>query len=107
MAEIPDTTNVSLLKNVSGSNHLTDIGTRGINNEELKISEWLNELSLKEQNKEWAEQVNTRREKHKKKTTKMKKIKHSQSSGHKPTKCMLLISGNEIGKINRRLGTVA
>ena len=41
VAEILDRTDISQWKHVSGINNTTDIGTRAINIEELKRSEWL------------------------------------------------------------------
>ena len=41
VAEILDTTDVSQWKHVSAINNTVDIGTRAINIEELKRSEWL------------------------------------------------------------------
>ena len=41
VAEILDTTNVPPWKHVSGIKNPADFGTRAINNEELKRSEWL------------------------------------------------------------------
>ena len=41
VAEILETTNVSQWKHVSGINNPADIGTRGIQIEELQRSEWL------------------------------------------------------------------
>ena len=59
MAEILDTTDVSQWKQVSGINNPADIGTRAINIEELKRSEWLTGLAwLKLPESEWPEQVN-------------------------------------------------
>ena len=59
VAEILDTTDVSLWKLVSGSNNPADIGTRAINIEELKRSEWLTGPAwLKRPESEWPEQVN-------------------------------------------------
>ena len=51
--EILDTTDVSQWKHVSGINNSADIGTRAINIEELKRSEW-----LKQPESEWPEEVN-------------------------------------------------
>ena len=59
VAEILDTTDVSQWKHVSGINILADIGTRAINIEELKRSEWLTGPAwLKRPESEWPEQVN-------------------------------------------------
>ena len=59
VAEILDTTNVSQWNHVSGSNNQADIGTRAINVDELKRSEWLTGPAwLKERENEWPEQVN-------------------------------------------------
>ena len=59
VAEILDTTNVSQWKHVSGINNPADIGTRAINIEELKRSEWLTGSAwLKRPESEWPEQVN-------------------------------------------------
>ena len=56
VAEILDTTDVS---RVSGINNPADIGTRAINIEELKRSEWLTGPAwLKQPENEWPEQVN-------------------------------------------------
>ena len=59
VAEILDTTDVSQWKHVSGINNPADIGTRAINIEELKRSEWLTGPAwLKRPESEWPEQVN-------------------------------------------------
>ena len=59
MAEILDTTDVSQWKRLSGINNPADIGTRAINIEELKRSEWLTGPAwLKRPESEWPEQVN-------------------------------------------------
>ena len=59
VAEILDTTDVSQGKHVSGINNPADIGTRAINIEELKRSEWLTGPAwLKRPESEWPEQVN-------------------------------------------------
>ena len=59
MARILDTTDVSQWKHVSGINNSADIGTRAINIEELKRSEWLTGPAwLKRPESEWPEQVN-------------------------------------------------
>ena len=59
VAEILDKTNVSQWKHVSGINNPADIGTRAINIEELKRSEWLTgPACLKQPESEWPEQVN-------------------------------------------------
>ena len=59
VAEILDTTDVSQWKHVSGINNPVDIGTRAINIEELKRSEWLTGPAwLKRPESEWPEQVN-------------------------------------------------
>ena len=59
VAEILDTTDVSQWKHVSGINNPADIGTRAINIEELKRSEWLTgPVWLKRPESEWPEQVN-------------------------------------------------
>ena len=57
-AEILDTTNVSQWNHVSGINNPADIGTRAINVDELKRSEWLTGPAwLKQRENEWPEQV--------------------------------------------------
>ena len=59
VAEILDTTDVSQWRHVSGINNPADIGTRTINIEELRRSEWLiGPASLKRPESEWPEQVN-------------------------------------------------
>ena len=59
VAEILDTTDVSQWKHVSGINNPADIGTRAINIEELRRSEWLTGPAwLKRPESEWPEQVN-------------------------------------------------
>ena len=59
VAEILDTTDVSQWKHVSGINNPADIGTRAINIEELKRSEWLTGPAwLKQPESEWPQQVN-------------------------------------------------
>ena len=59
VAEILDTTDASHWKHVSGVNNPADIGTRVINIEELKRSEWLTGPAwLKQPENEWPEQVN-------------------------------------------------
>ena len=59
VAEILDTTDVSQWKHVSGINNPADVGTRAINIEELKRSEWLTGPAwLKRPESEWPEQVN-------------------------------------------------
>ena len=59
VAEILDTTDVSQWKHVSGINNPVDIGTRVINIEEFKRSEWLTGPAwLKRPESEWPEQVN-------------------------------------------------
>ena len=59
VAEILDTTDVSQWKHVSSINNPADIGTRAINLEELKRSEWLTGPAwLKRPESEWPEQVN-------------------------------------------------
>ena len=59
VAEILDTTDVSQLKHVIRINNPADIGTRAINIEELKRSEWLiGPAWLKRPESEWPEQVN-------------------------------------------------
>ena len=59
VAEILDTTDASQWKLVSGVNNPADIGTRAINIEELKSSEWLaGPAWLKRAESEWPEQVN-------------------------------------------------
>ena len=59
VAEILDTTNVSQWNHVSGINNPADIGTRAINVDELKRSEWLTGPAwLKQRENEWPEQVN-------------------------------------------------
>ena len=59
VAEILDTTDVSQWKHVSGINNPADIGTRAINIEELKRTDWLTGPAwLKRPESEWPEQVN-------------------------------------------------
>ena len=59
MTEILDTTDVSQWKHVSGINNPVDIGTRAINIEELKRSEWLTGPAwLNRPEIEWPKQVN-------------------------------------------------
>ena len=59
VVEIIDTTDVSQWKHVSGINNPADIGSRAINIEELKGSEWLTGPAwLKRPQNEWPEQVN-------------------------------------------------
>ena len=59
VAEILDTTNVSQWNQVGGINNPADIGTRAINVDELKRSEWLTGPAwLKQRENEWPEQVN-------------------------------------------------
>ena len=59
VAKILDTTDVSQWKHASGINIPADIGTRAINVEELKRSEWLTgPFWLKRPESEWPEQVN-------------------------------------------------
>ena len=59
VAEILDTTDVSQWEHVSGINNPADIGTRAINIEELKRSEWLTGPAwLKRSESEWPDQVN-------------------------------------------------
>ena len=59
VAEILDTTDVSQWKHVSGINNPADIGTRAINIEELKRSEWLTgPVWLKRPESELPQQVN-------------------------------------------------
>ena len=59
VAEILDTTDVAQWKHMSGINNPADIGTRAINIEELKRSEWLTGPAwLKRPESEWPEQVN-------------------------------------------------
>ena len=59
VAEILDTTDVSQWTHVSGINNPADIGTRAINIEELKRSEWLTGPAwLKRPETEWPERVN-------------------------------------------------
>ena len=59
VAEILDTTIVSQWNHVSGINNPADIGTRAINVDELKRSEWLTGPAwLKQPENEWPEQVN-------------------------------------------------
>ena len=59
VAEILDKTNVSQWRHVSGINNPADIGTRAINIEELRRSEWLiGPAWLKRPQSEWPEQVN-------------------------------------------------
>ena len=54
VAEILDTTNVSQCNHVSGINNPADIGTRAINVDELKRSEWLTGPAwLKQRENEW------------------------------------------------------
>ena len=58
VAEILETTDVSQWKHVSGINNPADIGTKAINIEELKRSEWLaGPAWLKRAESEWPEQV--------------------------------------------------
>ena len=59
VAEILDTTNVSQWKHVSGISNPAGIGTREINIEELKGSEWLTGPAwLKRPQSKWPEQIN-------------------------------------------------
>ena len=59
VAEILDTTNVSQWSHVSGINNPADIGTRAIDVDELKRSEWLTGPAwLKQRENEWPEQLN-------------------------------------------------
>ena len=59
VAEILDTNDVSQWKHVSIINNPADIGTRAINIEELKRSEWLTGPAwLKQPENEWPKQVN-------------------------------------------------
>ena len=59
VAEILDTTNVLQRNHVSDINNPADIGTRAINVNELKRSEWLTGPAwLKQREIEWPEQVN-------------------------------------------------
>ena len=59
VAEILDTTNVSQWNHVSGINNPADIGTRAINVDELKRSEWLTGPAwLQQRENEWPEQLN-------------------------------------------------
>ena len=59
VAEILDTTNVSQWNHVSGINNPADIGTRAINVDELKRSEWhTGPAWLKQRENQWPEQVN-------------------------------------------------
>ena len=59
VAEILDNTHVSQCKHVSGINNPADIGTRAINIEELKRSEWLTGPAwLKRPESSWPEQLN-------------------------------------------------
>ena len=59
VAEILDTTNVSQWNHVSGINNPADIGTRAINVDDLKRSEWLTGPAwLKPRENEWPEQLN-------------------------------------------------
>ena len=59
VVEILDTTDVSQWKHVSGINNPAEIGTRAINIEELKRSEWLTGPAwLKRPESEWPELVN-------------------------------------------------
>ena len=59
MAEVLDTTNVLQWNHVSGINNPADIGTRAINVDELKRSEWLTGPAwLKQPESKWPEQVN-------------------------------------------------
>ena len=58
VAEILNTTNVSQWNHVSGINNPADIGTRAINVDELKRSDWLTGPAwLKQRKNEWPEQV--------------------------------------------------
>ena len=59
VAEILDTTDVSQWRHVSGINHPADIGTRAINIDELRRSEWfIRPAWLKRPKSEWSDQVN-------------------------------------------------
>ena len=59
VAEILDITNVSQWNHVNGINNHADIGTRAINVDELKRSEWLTgPARLRQRENEWPEQVN-------------------------------------------------
>ena len=59
VAEIFDTTDDSQWNHVSGNNNPADIGTRAINVDKLKRSEWLTGPAwLKQRENEWPEQVN-------------------------------------------------
>ena len=59
VAEILDTTNVSQWNHVSGINNPADIGTRALNVDELKRSEWLTGPAwFKQRENEWPEQLN-------------------------------------------------
>ena len=59
VAEILDTTNVSEWNHVSDVNNPADIGTRAINVDDLKRSEWLTVQAWpKQRENEWPEQVN-------------------------------------------------
>ena len=59
VAETLDTTDVSQWKRVSGMNNPADIGTRAINIEELKRSEWLiGPAWLRRPKSKWPEHVN-------------------------------------------------
>ena len=59
VAEILDATNISQWNHVSGFNNPSDIGTRAINVDELKRSEWFTGPAwLMQRENEWPEQVN-------------------------------------------------
>ena len=59
VAEILDTTNVSQWNLVSGINNPADIGTRAINVDGTKRSQWLTGPAwLKQPEREWPEQLN-------------------------------------------------
>ena len=59
VAENLDTTNVSQWNHLSGINNPADIGTRAINVDELKRSEWLTGPAwLKQRENKWPEQLN-------------------------------------------------
>ena len=59
VAEILDTTDVSQWKHLSAINNPADIGTKALNFEELKRSEWLTRpVWFKRPGSEWPKQVN-------------------------------------------------
>ena len=59
VAEISDRTDVSQWNHVSGINNPADIGTRAVNVDQLKRSEWLTGPAwLNQPDSKWLEQVN-------------------------------------------------